>query len=389
MDGSPPYLVPSMAEIAALPWNGRKVVSTFSGCGGSSLGYRMAGFKVLLASEFVESARECYLANAAPGTIVDGRDIREVSGKDILDQIGLKKGELDLLDGSPPCASFSTTGKREKGWGTVKAYSDTKQRSDDLFFEFTRLLREMQPKMFVAENVRGLIIGKARGYFKMIIRALRSAGYRVRAQVLDAQWLGVPQRRQRIIFIGVRNDLGLEPEHPKPLPYRYSVRDAIPWIRRAIHDTSGTFSHGEFTNEPSPTITVGVNSLNSVHYKIFVEPEASQEGTAIAKKWNQLKPGEVSEKYLNLIRADAREPSPTVTAAAGGRGVAGVMHPYECRKYSILELKRVCGFPDDFVLTGTYAQQWERCGRAVPPVMMSHIARAVLATLERADPCAG
>ena len=152
----PPYRVPSMAEIAALPWNGYSAVSTFSGCGGSSLGYKMAGFRVLWASEFIPAAQDTYRANH-PATILDTRDIRNVQASDILGAIGMEPGDLDLFDGSPPCASFSTAGKREAGWGKVKAYSDTKQRTDDLFFEYSRLVKGVQPKVFVAENVSGLV----------------------------------------------------------------------------------------------------------------------------------------------------------------------------------------------------------------------------------------
>src|SRR5687767_12534658 len=118
----PPYRVPSMAEIAAVPWNGFTAVSTFSGCGGSSLGYKMAGFRVLWANEFIPAAQEVYRANH-PATILDTRDIRTVQPEDILDAIKLKPGQLDLFDGSPPCASFSTAGAREAGWGKVKKYS--------------------------------------------------------------------------------------------------------------------------------------------------------------------------------------------------------------------------------------------------------------------------
>jgi DNA (cytosine-5)-methyltransferase 1 len=113
----PPYQVPSMEDIRAIPLNGFNAISTFSGCGGSSLGYRMAGFRVLWANEFIDAARDSYNANKALYTIVDGRDIRSVTAADILTAINLKEGELDLFDGSPPCASFSTAGKREAGWG--------------------------------------------------------------------------------------------------------------------------------------------------------------------------------------------------------------------------------------------------------------------------------
>lgn len=318
----PIYQVPSMDEIRALPWNGFTAASTFSGCGGSSTGYRMAGFKVLWASEFIDAARDSYKANAAPYTIVDGRDIRQVTAQDFLDATGLKVGELDLFDGSPPCASFSTAGKREAGWGKVKKYSDKAQRTDDLFYEFIRMVDGIRPKVFVAENVSGLVKGTAKGYFLEILAAMKAIGYQVTCKVLDAQWLGVPQQRQRTIFVGVREDLGLAPAHPKPLAYRYSVRDALPEI---YHFDMGK-GFGVYEKLPA----------NSVPYQSVGSSPSS------------------------------------------GNGLATLVYTAtEKRKFTIAELKRICGFPDDFILTGTYAQQWERCGRAVPPVMMSHIAAAV------------
>lgn len=206
----PPYYIPSMAEIAAIPWNGYNAISTFSGCGGSSLGYKMAGFRILWASEFIPAAAEVYRLNH-PDTLLNTHDIRDVKPEEILEQVGMQRGQLDLLDGSPPCASFSTSGTREAGWDKIKVYSETRQRVDDLFFEYARILRGLQPKVFVAENVSGLIKGKAKGYFKMILRELKDCGYLVSAKLLDAQWLGVPQQRQRIIFVGVRKDLGFAP----------------------------------------------------------------------------------------------------------------------------------------------------------------------------------
>jgi DNA (cytosine-5)-methyltransferase 1 len=367
----PPYRVPSMTEIAAIPWNGFTAASTFSGCGGSSLGYRIAGFRVLYANEFIPAAQDSYRANAADYTFLDTRDIRTVQPHDILEKIGLAPGELDLFDGSPPCASFSTAGKREAGWGKVKKYSDSEQRTDDLFFEFARLLRGLQPKTFVAENVSGLVKGTAKGYFLEILRELKSCGYKVGCKVLDAQWLGVPQARQRTIFVGVRSDLSAEPSHPAPLPYRYTIKDALPWIVSAEEDTGGAWGAGDVTHRPSPTIRAGgVGHL-------YVEAESDISKYCTGKEWGTLKEGEQSDKYFNLVRADRDKPSPTICASHGSPGIASVTHPTERRKFSIAELKRICGFPDDFKLVGTYAQQWERCGRSVPPVMMSHIAAAV------------
>lgn len=419
----PPYRVPSMSEIAAIPWNGLNAVSTFSGCGGSSLGYKMAGYRVLWASEFIPAAQNTYRANHG-NTILDTRDIREVSAQHILDAIGLQKGQLDLLDGSPPCASFSTAGKREATWGKVKTYSDTEQRVDDLFFEFIRILEGLQPKVFVAENVSGLVKGTAKGYFLLILSQMKQAGYKVKCKVLDAQWLGVPQARQRAIFVGVRNDLDAEPTHPAPLNYRYTVRDAMPWIT-ALEGTGNGFGAQSLNAEkPSNTIGAGQQSpwssyevaVNTTDYELIVgnkafapkwgspdqqpsptilasgahggsgevryikhevEPEADITGYATGREYDNLNQGQQSAKYFNLVKASTDLPSPTILASHGSAGIASVVHPIERRKFTIAELRRICGFPDDFILTGTYAQQWERLGRAVPPVMMSHIAATI------------
>jgi DNA (cytosine-5)-methyltransferase 1 len=346
----PPYRVPLMSEIREIPWNGFTVASTFSGCGGSSLGYKMAGFKVMWASEFIEAAQATYRANH-PDTILDCRDIRAVKPEEVLNALGMKSGELDLLDGSPPCASFSTAGKREAGWGKVKKYSDKTQRTDDLFYEYVRLLKGIQPKVFVAENVSGLVKGTAKGYFLEILAALKASGYRVTCRVLDAQWLGVPQQRQRTIFIGVREDLNLEPAHPKPLAYRYSVLDALPWIIKADHDTSGIMSAGNITDKPLPTIMAGRAGTH------FTEAVRDKRG-AFGKE------GSISNA-----------PSPAIMA--GTVGNLWMQGPTEKRKFTIDELKRICAFPDDFTLCGSYAQQWERLGNSVPPLMMKAIASTI------------
>jgi DNA (cytosine-5)-methyltransferase 1 len=376
----PPYRVPSMAEIKAIPWNGFKVVSTFSGCGGSCLGYRMAGFKVVWASEFVPAAQEVYRLNH-PSSILDTRDIRKVQPAEILKAINLRIGEIDLLDGSPPCASFSTAGKRSEGWGKVKAYSDTRQRVDDLFFEFARLLDGLQPRTFVAENVSGLVKGVSKGYFLEILKTLKGCGYRVEAKVLDAQWLGVPQMRQRLIFIGVRSDLGLKPAFPKPLPYRYSVRDALPWISDLeSYPYEGGDSWKVKGGQKRPAPTVPTSPHNSSYVRHQVEAAVGQKSVVSRIR--------VAKGFKKEVWVDAGAAiSPTIGAGPAfgcklhnNGGKLEVTHSdgqTERRKFSIAELKRICAFPDDFKLTGTYAQQWERLGRAVPPLMMRAIAEAV------------
>lgn len=184
--GKPPYAVPSMGEIDKIKKNGLKVISTFTGAGGSCLGFKMAGFETIWASEFVPAAQEVYELNF-PGVPVNTGDIRDLSPKDLLDEAGISAGEADVMEGSPPCASFSTAGKREKFWGEKVSYSETTQRVDDLFFEYVRILEGVQPKVFVAENVSGLIKGKSKGYFKEIIRAMKKAVARGRPRPGDRQ----------------------------------------------------------------------------------------------------------------------------------------------------------------------------------------------------------
>lgn len=360
VEDKPPYRIPLMSEVAEIAPNGLRVVSTFSGCGGACLGLTLAGYTVVWASEFIPAAAETYRANF-PNTPLDTRDIREVTAQDILTATGMAVGEIDLLEGSPPCASFSTAGKRAEGWGAVRSYSDTKQRVDDLFDEYVRLLCDLQPRAFIAENVSGLVKGVAKGYFKRIFREMQDAGYVVESRLLDAQWLGTPQARQRIIFMGVRNDLGKSPSFPKPLQYRYSIRDALPWVS-AVEVAGPQFTPGTRSgNQPSPTIVQSGNASckDSPFTLVEVEPRFYRDNRGAFGNGSEV----------------TNDPSPTVLAGSVG---THWVEDTERRKFSIAELRRVCGFPDDFILTGTYAQQWERLGRAVVPPMYWHVG-AVLA----------
>lgn len=348
------YRVPSMKEIEQIPWNGKKVVSTFSGGGGSCLGYRMAGYHVVYANEFVEEAQRTYRANN-PNCYLDTRDIRTVTPESILEKTGLKVGEIDLFDGSPPCCAFSTAGSRDKGWGKQKQYSDGKtQRVDDLFFEYTRLLKGLQPKVFVAENVSGLTIGKAKGYFNMILKELRDCGYNVKASMLNAMWLGVPQARKRVIFIGVRNDLNMEPSYPKPVDSIVTLKDALDGV---VNDETEVKERLE---------ELASSKKGEVLRKIPKNPKKAIQGSKV-----------MNGSYFNLVRESMYQPCSTICQMNGMKGASGNCHPYEDRKFTIAELKRITSIPDDFILTGNYQQQWERLGRMVPPLMMKAISENI------------
>lgn len=382
IDTKPPYAIPTMASIAAIPHNGLNVVSTFSGCGGTCLGYKMAGYKVLWASEFIPAAQEVYALNH-PTTILDTRDIRQVTGAEILRGIGLNKGDVDVLEGSPPCAAFSTSGKREKKWGEVVGYSDTKQRVDDLFDEFLRLVDEIQPKVFVAENVSGLVKGVAKGYFKSILKKMRTLNYKVEVQLLNAAWLGVPQARERLFFMGVRTDLDKSPAFPKPLSYYYTLADVLPYINK-VKLGGKPDSWGSALQRPSPTITQSSATRSESAYLDgggWIEADKKQAGPSlwtldgkfseVGKEWDRLREGQHSDKYLSLTRASRLRPSPTVVTTQS------VLHPTERRKFTIEELKLISSFPEDFKLTGSFAKQWERIGRAVPPLMARALAETI------------
>lgn len=356
MNGTKPaYHVPTMGEIENIPYNGFDVVSTFSGGGGSCLGYRMAGYHVIYANEFVEEAQRTYRANHKD-TYLDCRDIREVTAESILHLTGKKRGEIDLFDGSPPCCAFSTAGKREKGWNKQRGYSDGKvQRIEDLFEEYIRLLDGLQPKTFVAENVSGMVKGTAIGYFKYYLAKMKSCGYRVKAQLLNAKYLGVPQARERIIFIGVREDINIDPVFPKPLKYIYTLADAFSGLSVDPKEKE------ELIKEASK------HKWGEVASKLPNNPQKSIKGSSI-----------MNGSYFNLSKESMYAPCSTICQRNGDPGASGNIHPTECRKFAISELKRITSIPDDFVLTGTYAQQWERLGRMVPPIMMKNISRTVL-----------
>lgn len=351
------YKVPSMKEIEEIEWNGCNVVSTFSGGGGSCLGYRMAGYRVLYANEFVEEAQKTYKLNH-PNSYLDTRDIRKVTPEDILEKVNLKAGELDLFDGSPPCCAFSTAGSREKGWGKVKSYSDTAQRVDDLFFEYIRLVKGLQPKVFIAENVTGLVKGTAKGYFNTIISELRKCGYVVKAGKINSMWLGVPQARERIIFCGVRKDLneegGLEPVFPKPNDWYYTLGDAFEDV---INDPDEVRLRCAEANK---------YAFGKVLKKIEKNPKKAVQGSKI-----------MNGSYFNLVRESMYQPCSTICQMNGAPTASGNCHPLEDRKFTIAELKRITSIPDDFKLTGSLSQQWERLGRMVPPLMMKAVAETV------------
>lgn len=325
-------------------------ISLFSGIGGGCMGVKLAGGKVLAVNEFVEEARRVYALNF-PDVPIIPNDIRELSGNDIMMIAGVKKGELDVLTGSPPCASFSTVGLREEGWGRVKDYSDTKQRTDDLFYEFARVLKEIQPRFFVAENVKGLTEGQSKyllgseqlGLFgeheDTIFHTLAECGYKVKYKVLNSKDFGVPQSRERLIIVGVRDDID------------FTFRFPLPTTREYV-DLKTAFADLEHTEED-------LQECDITKYAIY---SASKE----------IGYSEKSPRYFSLIKQNPDKYAGTLTQLAGVISAASIVH-WENRKFTVKEAIRIMGFPDDIYLGDTYANKIERLGRAITPVLYQKV----------------
>lgn len=327
--------MPSMARInARSKKSSYSAISLFSGMGGASIGMKMGGLNVVYANEFIGVAADTYEANSH--IKVDRSDIRQVTAKSIYKMSGVAPGTLDVLEGSPPCKAFSSTQARKQGkdFGEQIDYSEgVKQRVDDLFFEFTRLLKDLKPKVFTAENVPGLAKAINRGYFVEIHKALSDCGYKVEAVIIDPSRLGVPQKRERLIFVGVRNDIhkaGISFAWPKPYKNETTVRQCLPHIDR-IKTTRGYVN----ANTPSPTITASDHSIGE-----------------------------------------------TANFSCGGFCES----EGKTRKYTIDELKVLSSVPLDFVFPAQpketdkkhFIRSWERLGRIHVPLQVYHITLAII-----------
>jgi DNA (cytosine-5)-methyltransferase 1 len=313
--------------------NAPTVISLFAGAGGSSLGYSMAGYRECLAVEWDADAVTIFRRNLPEIPVCHG-DITQLSVEECLQRSGLNVGDLDVLDGSPPCQGFSTGGKR---------------RMDDprnaLFHEYVRLLRGLQPRAFVLENVPGLVQGKMRLIFAQMLNDLKASGYRVSARVLNSQWFGVPQHRKRLIVIGVRSDLTGVPSHPAPWGPPPTVDLALAGV----------------AHEPVPDLTPKYQRLAPL-----IRP-----GQCAADV-------DAGKGFQNLVRLRWDRPSPTLTRLNPGHGRGTPLHPTEHRSLSIPEAKRLCAFPDPFVIEGeSFQARWGVLGNAVPPLFMQAIARHI------------
>ncbi len=181
------------------------VFSCFACGGGSTMGYKLAGFDVLGCNEIDPKMIEAYKTNHKPKYAY----LEPIQTFKLRKDLPKELYNLDILDGSPPCSSFSMAGNREKDWGKEKKFREgqAEQVLDNLFFDFIDLAKELQPKVVVAENVKGLLMGNAKEYVRNIYKEFDEAGYYCQHWLLNASKMGVPQRRERVFFICLRKDL--------------------------------------------------------------------------------------------------------------------------------------------------------------------------------------
>ena len=367
-----PYLLKDVHDASAQ--NKFNVISTFAGGGGSSTGYRLAGGNILCVNEFVEEARNTYRENY-PNTPILPDDINKLSGQEFLDISGLDVGELDILDGSPPCSAFSMAGNVSHGkgnthkdaFGKTKGYSDIKEVSniEDLFFEFLRVADVIKPKVIIAENVAGLTMGEAKQYFNKIQNTFEKIGYDVCARVLNSAYFGVPQTRSRVFFIGVRSDITLQ----IGLTFM-NIESIFPTENKSMVILKDALNNLEYDDEEIKTLTE--KFTNTAYWKdtgskMPLNPDKVLTGCDFHPKGH----------HFNLKRVSLEKPAPTLTAMGSNDTTAGAFHWNEPRKLTIGELKRIQSLPDDFVLTGKWNQQSERIGRMVPPLLLKSIADSV------------
>jgi DNA (cytosine-5)-methyltransferase 1 len=255
---------------------------------------------------------------------------------------------LDILDGSPPCSTFSMAGSREEAWGKKKHFREgqAEQVLSDLFFDYLDLVGRLRPKVAIAENVKGMILGNAKGYTKLVMERFRELGYRPQLFLINAADCGVPQRRERVFFCAVREDVSHTPLDFKPRHRWVSVGEACADL-------------GCLSDE---------------------ERDQTAPAAFDLKCWHRTKPGKSYADFVKrsegrlsgftIMRLSGALPSCTLTASDTAR------HWSECRRLTFREQKRLGSFPDDYVAKDDRIGKY-MIGMSVPPRMTEAVARAV------------
>lgn len=296
------------------------------------MGYKLAGYDVLGGVEIDPEMMEIYRTNHNPrhSYLMGVEQFNEIPDKDLPSELF----NLDILDGSPPCSSFSMAGSREDGWGKNKKFREgqTEQVLDDLFFHFINVAEKLKPRIVIAENVKGLIQGNARGYVKEIFQGFKDIGYEVQLFLFNSALMGVPQARERTFFIARK------PEIPK---LTISFNERLILLKEAFKGRDDSGEPLSQTYEDLWKCTPPGKSFSVAHHK---------------------------GSFFNSVKVSPNKPAPTMTATAGGI----LSHWKSARKLSTSELTVIQTFPDDFNFMGVDPKYV--MGMSVPPYMMQRVA---------------
>jgi DNA (cytosine-5)-methyltransferase 1 len=345
----------TLADLDNVPSNGVKVMSTFACGGGSSMGYKRAGCEIVAANDIDPEMAWHYQRNLKPkhyflcpiGDLITGDLPPELF-------------DLDILDGSPPCSTFSMAGSREKAWGKDKHFREgqAKQVLSDLFFDYLDLVERLKPKVAIAENVKGMILGNAKGYTKLIMARFREIGYRPQLFLINAADCGVPQRRERVFFCAVRNDIDVPPLQLAPTHRWISAGEACADVQ-------------DLTDAERKDTAPAQSDLK--WWPLTKPGDGSGYATASAKETGK-------RTGFSSIRLNQNNPSNTMTSSDN------IRHWSECRKLTYREWKRLGSFPDDYQAKSDKIGKY-MIGMSVPPKMTEVVARAVCTQWLEQAPC--
>ena len=360
-------------------------ISFFAGGGGSSSGYKLAGGDCKFVNEFQQVAVDTYLENW-PGTPHICGDIKNVTGQQIMEMTGIKEGELDILDGSPPCPPFSMSGTKQKGWGKEKTAYGMKQKNiEDLTWEQIRIAGEMKPRVIVCENVKGLTMEYASEHLARMVNDFEKLGYTTVYKVLKGHEQGVPQKRERVFIVSVRNDVlddigmpfmllsGLFPEPEKEFA---SIHDAIDDIQLNNENASEAVELVDamkksakwkwmkrLPKNPDKVVSVGDDVVGPWYDKVI----------AHRKKMGKSIPDRKSS-FFQSRRVPWKQASHTLSEQGLQTSLAVHLHPEEDRVFTTKESARIMTLPDDYKLTGTLNEKLARIGLMVAPICMKYLA---------------
>ena len=366
-------------------------ISFFAGGGGSSAGYKLAGGDCLFVNEFQQVAVDTYLANW-PGTPHICGDIKNITGQQIMEMTGLKVGELDILDGSPPCPPFSMSGTKQKGWNKEKmAYGMKQQNIEDLTWEMIRIAGEMKPKVIICENVKGLTMEYAKQHLDRMVTDFEGLGYTTNFKVLNGIHFGVPQKRQRVFIVSVRNDVMDDIGMPWMAIYNGNIfpdgamheeptlEDAIGDLRLDNENNVEAYELREtmkksakykwlkrLPKNPDKVVSVGSDVVGPWYDKVI----------AHRKKWGKSIP-EAKSSFYQSRRVPWHQASHTLSEQGLMTSLSVHLHVEEDRVYTTKEAKRIMTLPEDYILIGTLNEKLARIGLMVAPMMMKYLAESI------------